>query len=95
MLRFASGDEGLRATLYEEFGDQLFSKFPTISTALEKRLDDWGSDEDEGDDEEGGGGRVRPLLRAGQAEPAPQFQTRVLPSLTPDPHRSRTGDPRC
>ena len=53
-LRFASGDEDLRAALYEEFGDDLFSKFAKIFSALEKRLDEWGGDEDEGDDEEGG-----------------------------------------
>ena len=53
-LRFASGDEDLRATLYEEFGDELFTKFAQVSAALEKRLADWGSDDDEGDDEEGG-----------------------------------------
>ncbi len=52
-LRFASGDEDLRAALYEEFGDDLFAKFDKVSAALGKRLDDWGSDEDEGDDEEG------------------------------------------
>lgn len=54
-LRFASGDEDLRATLYEEFGDALFTKFSKISAKLEKRLAEWGSDEDEGDEEEGGG----------------------------------------
>jgi len=53
-LRFTSGDEDLRATLYEEFGDELFTKFAKVAAALEKRLADWGSDEDEGDDEEGG-----------------------------------------
>jgi type I restriction enzyme M protein len=53
-LRFASGDEDLRATLYEEFGDALFTKFAKISEALGKRLGDWGDDEDEDDDEEGG-----------------------------------------
>ena len=52
-LRFASGDEDLRTTLYEEFGDALFTKFSIISAKLEKRLGEWGSDEDEGDDEEG------------------------------------------
>jgi len=51
-LRFASGDEGMRASLYEEFGDDLFSSFDKISATLEKRLAEWGSDEDEGDDEE-------------------------------------------
>jgi len=53
-LRFTSGDEDLRATLYEEFGDELFTRFAKLAAALEKRLADWGSDEDEGDDEEGG-----------------------------------------
>jgi type I restriction enzyme M protein len=53
-LRFESGDEHLRAALYEEFGDELFTKFAKISAAVEKRLADWGSADDEGDDEEGG-----------------------------------------
>jgi type I restriction enzyme M protein len=52
-LRFTSGDEDLRAALYEEFGDDLLAKFAKISTTLEKRLADWGSEDDEGDDEEG------------------------------------------
>jgi type I restriction enzyme M protein len=52
-LRFTSGDEDLRATLYEEFGDDLFSKFAKISAALEKRLTEWGGDEEEADDEKG------------------------------------------
>ncbi len=52
-LRFTSGDEDLRATLFEEFGDELFTRFAKVSNALEKCLADWGADEDEGDDEEG------------------------------------------
>jgi len=52
-LRFTSGDEDIRAALYEEFGDELFTKFAKVSSALEKRLTDWGNDEDEGDAEEG------------------------------------------
>jgi type I restriction enzyme M protein len=56
-LRFASGDEDLRATLYEEFGDALFTKFAKTSEALEKRLGDWGGDEVEDDNEEGGSGK--------------------------------------
>ena len=55
-LRFNSGDEDLRATLYEEFGDDLFTRFSAVSAALEKRLADWGSSDDsEGEDDEGGG----------------------------------------
>ena len=41
-LRFASGDEDLRAALYEEFGDELFTNFAKVSAALEKRLAEWG-----------------------------------------------------
>lgn len=52
-LRYASGDEDLRTTLYEEFGDGLFTKFATTSAALEKRLSDWGdNDDDEGDNDD-------------------------------------------
>jgi type I restriction enzyme M protein len=53
-LRFASGDEDLRAALYEEFGDDLFNDFGKVSAALEKRLADWGGDEEETEDEDGG-----------------------------------------
>jgi type I restriction enzyme M protein len=53
-LRFTSGDEELRVALYEEFGEHLFTNFAKITTALQKRLADWGSDEDEYGDEEGG-----------------------------------------
>lgn len=53
-LRFASGDEDLRATLYEEFGDDLVTNFAKVSAALEKRLADWGGDEEETEDDEGG-----------------------------------------
>jgi type I restriction enzyme M protein len=52
-LRFTSADEDIRAALYEEFGDDLFTTFSKVSAALEKRLADWGTDDDEGDDEEG------------------------------------------
>jgi type I restriction enzyme M protein len=54
-LRFTSGDEDLRATVYDEFGDELFTNFAKVSAALEKRLADWGSDDDEADDDEGDG----------------------------------------
>jgi type I restriction enzyme M protein len=50
-LRFASGDEDLRAPLYDEFGDALFNDFARLAPALQKRLDEWGADEPEADDE--------------------------------------------
>lgn len=52
-LRFTSGDEDIRATLYEEFGDDLFAKFAKKAPALEKRLADWGGEDDDADDEDG------------------------------------------
>jgi len=52
-LRFMSGDEEIRAALYEEFGDALFAQFARITPTLEQRLADWGSDDDSGDDDEG------------------------------------------
>jgi type I restriction enzyme M protein len=51
-LRFTSGDEDLRSALYEEFGDDLFTNFDKVSTALEIRLVEWCSDDVESDDEE-------------------------------------------
>jgi type I restriction enzyme M protein len=53
-LRFTSGDEELRAALYEQFGDDLSANFQKVSEALEKRLADWSNDEEETEDEEGG-----------------------------------------
>ena len=50
-LRFASGDEDLRNTLFDEFGDALFTKFSIVALALEKRLAEWGSEEEDSDDE--------------------------------------------
>ncbi|NLT38357.1 MAG: SAM-dependent DNA methyltransferase [Methanomassiliicoccus sp.] len=50
-LRFASGDEDIRATLYDEFGDDLFTNFAKIAAALKIRLEEWGNEE-EGDEEE-------------------------------------------
>lgn len=49
-LRFASGDQMLRAELYERFGDQLFEDFAKVRSAVESYLD--GGDEDEDDDED-------------------------------------------
>jgi type I restriction enzyme M protein len=52
-LRFASGDEDLRAPLHEEFGDKLVDGFASIAAALEKRLAEWGTDDEEEESEEG------------------------------------------
>lgn len=52
-LRFASGDEEIRSVLYEELGEPLFTDFAEVSAALEARLDDWGAEAEEEDDEVG------------------------------------------
>ena len=56
-LRFASGDEDLRAALYEEFGDELFTHFAKIAGALDTRLAEWGNDDDDEEGEESSGGK--------------------------------------
>ena len=59
-LRFASGDEALRAALVDEFGDVLFTGFGSVAAALDKRLAEWGGADDEGDDgDEQEGGSTR------------------------------------
>jgi type I restriction enzyme M protein len=56
-LQFNSGDEDIRAVLYDEFGDDLFTNFAKIAEKLEVRLAEWGGDEAEDDDEEDGGSK--------------------------------------
>ncbi len=54
-LRFASGDEEIRAILYEELGDSLFENPAAVRRDLEKLLDDWGNGDgdDEGEEDAG------------------------------------------
>jgi type I restriction enzyme M protein len=55
-LRYANGDEDIRAKLHEELGDALFENFASVRKDLEKLLEDWGKgDEDEGEGETGVG----------------------------------------
>jgi len=51
-LRFASGDEEIRAELYDQLGEGLFADFAKLRPQLETALSEWGAT-DEGDDEEG------------------------------------------
>ncbi|MEI6386208.1 MAG: class I SAM-dependent DNA methyltransferase [Spirochaetota bacterium] len=53
-LRFSSGDEDIRSTLYDEFGDALFTKLAKIEAKVGKRLAEWGGDDEDDDDGEGG-----------------------------------------
>ena len=52
-LRFASGDEDIRAALYEKLGDALFENPASVREELEKLVNDWGNGESDEDDEEG------------------------------------------
>ena len=49
-LRFASDHEDLRRTLFDELGEVLFTDFSKVEKALDKRLAEWGQDQ-EGDDD--------------------------------------------
>jgi type I restriction enzyme M protein len=52
-LRFASGDEELRAELYERLGEPLFTDFASVQLQLEQLLGEWGNggdEEEEGND---------------------------------------------
>ena len=51
-LHFASGDAEIRAQIYEEFRDALSDNFPKIRATLETRLNEWGTSEDDEDEEE-------------------------------------------
>ena len=48
-LRFASGDEDIRRSLFEEFEDALFTHFASIEKVLFSRIEEWGSDDAEDD----------------------------------------------
>jgi type I restriction enzyme M protein len=51
-LRFASGDETIRATLYEELGEPLFADPASVRPQLEKLVNEWGKGDSEDGDEE-------------------------------------------
>ncbi len=59
-LRFASGDEEIRAAFYEQLGDDLFEKPAAVRDELARLVDNWGQD-DAGDDEENGEGGKKGL----------------------------------
>ena len=53
-LRFASGDEDIRAALHAELGDALFTDPASIRPQLEKLVNDWGKGDSDGDEDEEG-----------------------------------------
>ena len=50
-LRFASGDEDIRAALYEQLGETLFANPAAVRKELETLVNDWGKGEADEDDE--------------------------------------------
>jgi type I restriction enzyme M protein len=52
-LRFASGDEAIRAQLYEKLGEALFTDPASVRSELEKLVNEWGRGESDEEDEEG------------------------------------------
>lgn len=53
-LRYASGDEDIRAVLYEQLGDALFEKPATVRDQLEQLVNDYGKGDSDTDEDEGG-----------------------------------------
>ena len=53
-LRYASGDEDIRAALYAELGDALFSDPAAIRPQLETLVNDWGKTDSDSEEEEEG-----------------------------------------
>ena len=53
-LRYASGDEEIRAALHAELGDAIFNDPASVRPQLEQLVNDWGKADSEGDGEEEG-----------------------------------------
>ena len=60
-LRFASGDEEIRAALYEELGEDLFEDSASVRARLEKLVDDWGKERRRRRGRQEGGGAKKAL----------------------------------
>jgi type I restriction enzyme M protein len=52
-LRFASGDEDIRAALYDELGEDLFDHPAAVRKQLEALVNDWSKADTEDEDDEG------------------------------------------
>jgi type I restriction enzyme M protein len=51
-LRYASGDEDIRAALYDELGEALFTDPASVRSRLETLVNDWGKADSEGEEDE-------------------------------------------
>jgi type I restriction enzyme M protein len=61
-LRYASGDEDIRAALYDQLGDALFEQPATVRDRLEQLVNDYGKGDSDAEDDEGGEETVRKSL---------------------------------
>jgi type I restriction enzyme M protein len=57
-LRFASGDEEIRAALYDKLGDDLFEKPHAVREELTRLVDTWGDDDAADDDDTDGASKM-------------------------------------
>jgi type I restriction enzyme M protein len=55
-LRYASGDEDIRAALHAELGDALFTDSATVRPQLEKLVNEWGEGDSDGEEDDEGEG---------------------------------------
>ncbi|HMZ19766.1 MAG TPA: class I SAM-dependent DNA methyltransferase, partial [Blastocatellia bacterium] len=53
-LRFASGDEDIRAALFEQLGEALFASPASVRQPLETLVNEWGASDTDDDDDENG-----------------------------------------
>ncbi len=65
-LRFASGDEDIRTSLYDELGDIIFENPVSVRKELGKLVGDWGKGDSDEEDDEGEGGSARKALSDGK-----------------------------
>ncbi len=60
-LRYASGDEVIRAALHDELGDDLFENPASVRDALTQLVNNWGQDDSADEDENAEGGAKKGL----------------------------------
>lgn len=61
-LRYASGDEDIRAALYDQLGDALFENPASVRKQLEKLVNEWSQGDDGTEDEDNGEGSAKKTL---------------------------------
>ncbi len=92
-LRFASGDEDIRAALYEQLGEALSTAPATVRAQLEKLVHDWGKSEaDEEDDDNGETGKALPEAKKKKLLNEASWKRDALLVTTANALRHELGD---